>query len=535
MTTAAPDVGLYLKPGVKCEPLIARWHAFHFLIAPLQYAMYLSSRHIPLLESFLASPSVHVAAAGDPSLYGGAFVDLPASAAPDVQALLAETRTRAQPSLSLFRDLKALDDKVRSTGDGRSLRALYESTPSSLRGAVEFSYDVNNRPLLRLREDFLYEDALAQDHLQEVMLHNTGDTDRKFFLNTPRIDAAPDALCLPIPFAAAGLERLAAARIRATCAIELARALNLPAEDAGRLEPFLTREPPERKAPDYDGDRVRVRYFGHACVLVQTADVAILIDPTFATERDGDMATLTFSDLPNHIDYVVISHGHHDHFSAEALLALRGRIGQIVVPRNNRGNVADPSIKLALRRLGFSNVLAVDEFDTIEAPGGSIMSVPFPGEHCELDIQSKHCVSISLRGVNLVFLVDSDAVDPVLYTRLSAILGRIDALFIGMECVGAPLSWLYGPLLLSPVSRAGDQSRRGNGSNSERALAVVEALQPKSVFVYAMGLEPWNRYLLGLENAEDSPQIIESSRFVAQCEAAGTPATRLKGCREMYF
>jgi hypothetical protein len=104
-----------------------------------------------------------------------------------------------------------------------------------------------------------------------------------------------------------------------------------------------------------------------------------------------------------------------------------------------------------------------------------------------------------------------------------------------MECQGAPLSWFYGPLLGKTVSRRDDESRRGNASNCARALEAIECLDCKSVYVYAMGNESWNRYLLGLEYAGDSIQITESDKFVEQCRLADKYAERLNGSRELYF
>ena len=198
---------------------------------------------------------------------------------------------------------------------------------------------------------------------------------------------------------------------------------------------------PQRKSPHYFGDDVRLRYFGHACVLIQTARTSILIDPTVtwdANERDG---RFTFNDLPDVIDFVIISHSHQDHFSPELLVQLRHRVRRIVVPRNNGGNIADPSMKLILQRLGYTNIDVVDAFDSIKFDEGEIISLPFSGEHCDLNIHSKQTIFVSIKGRRFFFLVDSDAIDPGLYKLVTEIVGRPDASFIGMECFGAPLTW----------------------------------------------------------------------------------------------
>ena len=102
-----------------------------------------------------------------------------------------------------------------------------------------------------------------------------------------------------------------------------------------------------------------------------------------------------------------------------------------------------------------------------------------------------------------------------------------DLLLLGMECFGAPLSWLYGPLVARQIAKGHDSSRRMSGANERRAWAVVEALAPGCVGVYAMGQEPWMRHLMGLNYKEDSVQLKESDGLLARCRERGIPAERL--------
>lgn len=48
----------------------------------------------------------------------------------------------------------------------------------------------------------------------------------------------------------------------------------------------------------------------------------------FAWESGSD-GRFTFNDLPDRIDYVVISHNHQDHCSPEVLMQLRHKIGTV--------------------------------------------------------------------------------------------------------------------------------------------------------------------------------------------------------------
>ena len=98
--------------------------------------------------------------------------------------------------------------------------------------------------------------------------------------------------------------------------------------------------PPER----VDGTRLRVSFIGHATVLLQTAGVNILTDPTwseraspfgFAGPKRVNAPGVAFEDLPP-IDGVVISHNHYDHMDLETLSRLVDHSNpRVIVPLGN--------------------------------------------------------------------------------------------------------------------------------------------------------------------------------------------------------
>lgn len=525
---------MYLRPRVKIEPLLCRWPAWPHLIAPATHAMNLAYRHLAHLSSFVATPSVHIAAAADPSMVGGPFVCLQQKDVPRVRKLIQETRDSCAQLIEFAEEFRKLDTKLQDTQTGYGLDELYQTLPSVLKGLVELVYDLNNNPRINVTEEFL-PDALSNRHTQEICLHDVADDGRTFFMSTPVLDA-PNRLILKAPFDHPLIDDLAAMRLRPASLVELCNKHVDLIEQREQFLQMLTSEAPTRRQPQYTGEGVRIRYFGHACVLLQTAKTSILLDPITAWERNDGPASLTFADLPDHIDYVVITHCHQDHFVPEFLLQLRGRVGKIVVPPNGRGNLADPSMKLIGRSLGYRNVIVLDAFDSIELPEGEIVSLPFSGEHSGLDISSKQCVAITLQGKTALFMVDSDGIDQHSYRYIARRLNRdIEALFLGMECRGAPLSWLYGPLLSKPISRKDDESRRLSGSNCERAWGIVQELRSRRAYVYAMGQEPWMKHIMGLEYTPDSVQLTQSSAFIARCNAAGVEAKRLHGCEEFLL
>ena len=530
MDASSVEPLVYLRSETKIEPLAGRWYAWGHLLSPVQQALNIAFRQLPMLKSFVANPAVHEAASRNPKLMGGAFLELGKADLVAVRTLLQDTQARASHLIRFAEDLMNLERQVQKSEKGHSLDHLYDSLPESLAGLIEAFYDINNHPQLRVLEELTYDGGLDHRLTQEIAFSKVPDDRRNFFLNTPRLET-PDRLILPLQFSGPAFDLLSTSRLKPVPLSSLAAALGVDASQREQLLQYFTAEAPRRNEPNYDGEGVRVRYFGHACVLLQTAAVSVLIDPFVAWDSNDADGRLTFNDLPDFIDYVFLTHNHQDHFCPELLLQLRSRIGRIIVPRNNPNSIADPSIKLAVRTLGFDDVIAMDPMERLPIPGGMLTSLPFYGEHADLAINSKHGMHIELLGRSLLFLADSDCKDRMLYRRIAARLGKVDTLFIGMECHGAPLSWLYGTYLPNPLGRKEDESRRLSGSDSNHAWAICEEFGCQRVYVYAMGQEPWLRFVAGLSYTPESKQIVESDRFVQICRDKGIPSERLYGSR----
>jgi hypothetical protein len=167
--------------------------------------------------------------------------------------------------------------------------------------------------------------------------------------------------------------------------------------------------------------------------------------------------------------------------------------------------------------------------------GGGLLCLPFLGARAYLDVRSKLAYAVRLGRRQLLCAADSCNTEPELYKRLAPEIGKVDALFLGMECDGAPLSWLYGPLLLDPIERGMDHSRRLSGSDYEQAVTLVNAFNCKQVYVYAMGQEPWLNYVMSIKYTDQSRPIVESNRLLDECRARGIVAERLFGEKEILI
>jgi hypothetical protein len=65
-------------------------------------------------------------------------------------------------------------------------------------------------------------------------------------------------------------------------------ALGITNESDGLLTTFFTENAPEPPR-HFDGDGVRIRYLGHACLLIETSDVSLLIDPVISYKYDDEV------------------------------------------------------------------------------------------------------------------------------------------------------------------------------------------------------------------------------------------------------
>jgi hypothetical protein len=66
---------LYLRPDIQVEPLVDQWCAWCHLIPSATAARNMTHRHFRIMDSYLSAPDVHVAAARNPKMLGGPFID----------------------------------------------------------------------------------------------------------------------------------------------------------------------------------------------------------------------------------------------------------------------------------------------------------------------------------------------------------------------------------------------------------------------------------------------------------------------------
>jgi L-ascorbate metabolism protein UlaG (beta-lactamase superfamily) len=530
---ASPGAPLYLGSNVVVEPLVDQWYAWAHLIPPATAARNITERHLRIMDSYIAAPEAHAAAVKNPKLLGGPFMDYDGNRAEEIAALRDKTKRDRSHLLALSKAIGELDAMLRTRALGCSLECLYAEVPEPLQGYVELTYDLNNHASFRLLEPLLYKSSYYDRSMQSLMLSTISADDRPFVLSTPRLKTGREVE-LRWPFESERLDRLFELTTKPATCSQIKSLVDLDEEDHGLFGSFFTEDPPPAYGR-YDGGGARWRYFGHACILLETKRHSILLDPVLSYTYDSDISRYTYQDLPEFIDFVLITHNHQDHILFETLLQLRHRIGTIVVPRNGGGALQDPSLKLMLKACGFRNVIEVGEMEELPLDDGSITAVPFLGEHGDLNVPSKMAYLVRAGGHSLLFAADSCNISPKMYEHVHRDVGDIDVLFLGMECDGAPMSWIYGPLLTQKLERAMDQSRRLAGSNCARAMSMVNQFHCSEVYVYAMGQEPWLNYVMSLKYTPESNPIVQSDQLIETCKERGINAERLFGEKEILL
>jgi L-ascorbate metabolism protein UlaG (beta-lactamase superfamily) len=517
------DEPRFIRPNMIIEPLVDGFYAWLMTVAPVQAAMNLAYLQVPLLESYLQSPQVHINASRNPELRGGFFVGIEEDRAGEVRDLLASIKRDRADILRFAEAVTEAEEIVQQGATGFDLTPLYPRLPAELNGLVELAYDTSNQPLIRFIEPLTYHSKISPGDRQSVQLSIEPGIERPFILSTPRLPS-PDVLDLRIPFRHPGLEELFRARVHASSLSRLREMLELDDDQATRLDGLLASEPDLARDRHIDGGG-RVRYFGHACLVLQTPEAAIVTDPFISADFSaGDR--YTYRDLPDFVDLVLITHGHQDHIVLESLLQLRGRVGAVVVPRSSRGNLCDPNLALYLSHLGLP-VVEVDDFDEVEFPGGKVIATPFLGEHADLDIRAKSTYCVKLAGRTVFAGADSSGIDPKLYRYIREHVGQVDIAFLGMECAGAPLTWLYQALLTKPVTKKMSDSRTLSGSNAAQASEIMTELGASEAYVYAMGEESWLGHVMATSYNEDSYQLSQVEEFMTWCADHGIKSGHL--------
>ena len=66
-------------------------------------------------------------------------------------------------------------------------------------------------------------------------------------------------------------------------------------------------------------------------------------------------------------------------------------------------------------------------------------------------------------------------------------------------------------------------------------MKILNCFEPEEVYIYALGMEPWLGYIMGLAYTETSNAIVDSNQLIEHCGRKGIAAERLFAEREWIY
>lgn len=225
-------------------------------------------------------------------------MEIPVERAAQVREFLKATEVKQRANLKLADNLIAFHNYLVSEANGESLEPFYAMLPDELRGYVELIYDYYHRPTVRVLESLLYESDYYNPSLQSVRLfEQKTDNSRSFVMSTPRL-SSPEQIDWVVPFKSEAIDEVFKLDSSPRPFEFIRELLNVSGEESGLLMELLTQEPFLTPAK-WDGVTARLRYFGHASVLVEYNGVSIMTDPCLGVvPSQGGTDRFSYRDLP---------------------------------------------------------------------------------------------------------------------------------------------------------------------------------------------------------------------------------------------
>jgi hypothetical protein len=475
-----------LARDVAIEPLVDGWPAWLMLLDPVTAGFY-RHRHVELLTSYISNPERHARALRDPRLTGGSFCDLACVPDEKVVSYLEWYEESSHEYLQFAHDL----EQVRRTlmdSDVESPLPDYLRLPASLRGRIEFRYDYLGRPSLRLLKgaaDFPQVNASAIW---------PSASSRPAILSTPRL--ADDQRAQSSFMSPDVTSMLSSMHHREVALEDFERC----ALEAGVRDPLRLVDRAMRRA----GTDRRIRFLGHASVAIPLASGLLISDPV---PPSCNPAARGLAD----VRLILISHGHPDHFSPEALLSLLPMCPTVIVPASGSRTPYDPALKPAVQALGFEDVVELRPYDSFVQDDVTVRALPFLGEHGSLAIDSKAVFEVRKEQHSIVLAADATGLDPQVLASCSD-AASIVCLVIGIEPAGARSGWLYGPLLGKSPAGLRLASEPLAGADAAEVMALALASGAQTIRIYGTGA-PGMAHVLGRSSLNASRADAEARKL----------------------
>ncbi|MGX1095952.1 L-ascorbate metabolism protein UlaG (beta-lactamase superfamily) [Streptomyces albogriseolus] len=288
--------------------------------------------------------------------------------------------------------------------------------------------------------------------------------------------------------------------------------------------------------------RAEVTFVGHNTVVVRDQSTALIIDPFLSAEspdHPSGYQPLQLDEL-GHLDAVLITHSHPDHFDLASLLRIPPDT-LVYVPEVEVENTLTVDMARRLSELGFTRVRTLRWGDTVTIGTLGVRALPFFGEQptdgdrLHPEIRNHGCVyRVQAPEWSAVFLADSgaDLAGDVkqLASQSRAEHGAVDLVFCGYR------GWLTYPpqllgssvaryLLFVPPEQWGVRMRLMNAIDD--AIDVAERWGARLLIPYGDGGAPWH-WGIGLGPRLDGGGV-EDSSFDPFPERVAEAAARRSG------
>lgn len=481
-----------LSTSVIAEPLILQWYAQPWLYSPKTAAFLLINEKLPLLEQYLEDSDIANQANQWQELKNAAFVALDNKHFNAVENLYNLMKGCLQKHHDFIATFFELNEAILKNDSIEQAEQLIKTLPEGLRPYVEIYYELNHQLQFSLSEPLLYHSNYFLKDKQSIRLYSTTTDERPPVNTTPRVDFN-NSNQIHQPFDSDWLSQLFQTRFKPTTAEELKDTLDIDISDSQWSQHFTEHKP--NKNDCFEG----TKYIGHASLLMSHQGKHILIDPVIPAKYTNCSDRYSWDDLPSRIDAILITHSHTDHFNIETLMQLKGITNNIIVPSTSPF-LLDPSLKRILENLGFKQITVVDPLDNIALSDAfKITAIPFQGEHAGFGIMGKTGYCIQRNQHKSLALADCNILNPSTYEFIQNKIGDVDAIFISLECEGAPLDWLVKPFYKDTIPWEISSKRKWVAADAQQIIQLCQIFSCNNVYLYAMGFEPWLKPIMEVD------------------------------------
>ena len=218
---------------------------------------------------------------------------------------------------------------------------------------------------------------------------------------------------------------------------------------------------------------MQISFIGHASILIESNGVRILSDPWWRGPCFGaQWWTYPLPDitpLEHKVDYIYVSHGHHDHFHPGTLKTLNPD-AKVLVSRQI-------DIAAHIRELGFEVIEIGDDEERMLEGGLKVRIVETHGADTFLAVSDGTSVCVNL---NDALHAAAEEVQDKFIALLKSCYPKIDYLFCGYG-VASHFPNCYRIPGKDPIATAGRRQAYFN----RRWVRIVSALKPRFAFPFA--------------------------------------------------